>query len=80
MARYFFSHPNILTTNSKLFPGNHQYERLLNISHRINKKSLGKFHSLGVEKVTILSHYVRRGAVTTVASGCTVSLPIEFIF
>ena len=26
LAKYFFSHPEILTTDSKLFPSNHQYE------------------------------------------------------
>ena len=40
LAKYFFSHPKILNTNSKLFPGNHQYERLLKIFHRIINKNL----------------------------------------
>ena len=44
LAKYFLSHPNILTTNSKLFPGNHQYERFSNISHRIINKNLEEFH------------------------------------
>ena len=35
LADYFFSRTEILTTNSKLFPGNHQYEILLKIFHRI---------------------------------------------
>ena len=32
MSKYFFSHPDILATNSKLFPGNHQYEIFLRLS------------------------------------------------
>ena len=43
LDKYFFSHPNILTTNSKLFPGNHQYEIFLKISHRIINNNLEEF-------------------------------------
>ena len=32
LAKYFFSHTDILTTNSKLFLGNHQYEICLRFS------------------------------------------------
>ena len=35
LAEYFFSLHDILTTNSKRFPGNHQYVIFLNIFHRI---------------------------------------------
>ena len=35
LAKYFFSHLDILTTNSKLFTGNHQYEIFLKIFRKI---------------------------------------------
>ena len=40
LAKYFLSHPDILTTNSKLFPGNHQYQIFLNIFHKIINDNL----------------------------------------
>ena len=40
LDKYFFSHPDILTTDSKLFPSNHQYEIFLNIFHRIINNNL----------------------------------------
>ena len=48
LANYFFSHPDILTTNSKLFPGNHQYEIFWKIFLRIINNNLEEFQSLGV--------------------------------
>ena len=79
MAKYLFSSPDILTSNSKLFPGNHQYERFLKIFHRVINKHLSEFQSLGVEKGSLGGHSVRKGAITLVASGCTVSLPMASI-
>ena len=43
LAEYLFSHPDILTTNSKLFTGNHQHEIFLNISHKIVNDNLEEF-------------------------------------
>ena len=48
LAKYLFSHPDILTTNSNLFPGNHQYKIFLNIFHRIINNNLEEFQYLGV--------------------------------
>ena len=79
LAKYFFSYPNILTTNSKIFPGKHQYEIFLKIFHKIINNNLEEFQSLGVEKGTIGSHSFRKGAITIVASGCTVSPPMDSI-
>ena len=73
MAKYFFSHPNILTTNSKIFPGNHQYRVFLKIFHKIINDNIEEFQSLGVEKRTLGYHYIRKGVITIVASGCTIS-------
>ena len=79
LSKYFFSHPDILTTNSKLFPGNHQYEIFLKIFHRIINNNLEEFQSLVVEKGTIVSHSSRKGVITIVASGCAVYPPMAYI-
>ena len=79
LPKYLFSHPNILTTNSKLFPGNHQYERFLKIFNRIINTNLEEFQSLVVEKGTLGSHSARKVAITIVASDCTVSPPMASI-
>ena len=79
-AKYLFSHPDILTTNSKVFPGNHQYEIFLKIFHKIIYDYLEEFQYLGVEKVTIGAHSVRKEAITIVSSGCNVSPPISPIY
>ena len=80
LAKYFFSRLNILTTNSKLFPGNHQYERFLKILYRIINNNLEEFQSLGFDKRTLGSYSVRKRSITIVASGCTVSPPTASIF
>ena len=79
LAKYFFSHPEILITNPKLFPGNYQYERFLKIFHRIINNNLEEFQSLGVEKGTLGSHSIRKGAITIVASGCTIYPPMASV-
>ena len=79
MDTYFFSCPDILTTNSKLFPGNHQYEIFLKIFHKIINDNLEEFQSIVVDKVTLGYQSVRKGAITIVDSGCTVSPPMASI-
>ena len=79
LDKYFFYHTDILTTNSKLFPGNHQYERFLDIFHKIIHNNLEEFQSLGVEKGTLGSHSVSKGATKIVASGCAVSTLMDSI-
>ena len=80
LAKYFFSHPVILTTNSKLLPGYYQYEIFLKIFHKIVNDNLEEFQSIGVEKRTLGYHSFRKGSITIVASGCTVSPPVAYIF
>ena len=79
LSKYFFYHPDTLTTNSKLFPGNHQYKIFLKISHKIINDTLDEFLSLGVEKITPRAQFVSKVSITIVASGCTVSPPMYYI-
>ena len=79
LDKYFFSRPEILSTDSKLFPGNHQYEISLKIFHRIINNNIEEFHSLGVEKGTLGSHYFRKVAITIVASGTMLQQSIKQI-
>ena len=80
MAKYIFSNPDILTTNSPLFPGNCQYDIFLKIFHKVTKDNFERFQETGVEKLMLGAHSVRKGAITIVATGCTVSPPIASIF
>ena len=73
MAKYLLSHPDILTTNSNIFPGNYQYETFLKIFHKIINENLEELHSLGFEKGTLVDQSVRKGDIKIVASNCTVS-------
>ena len=69
LAKYIFSNPDILTTNSPLFPGNYQYDRFLKIFHKVIKDNFDRFQALGVEKGMLGSHSIRKGAITIVATG-----------
>ena len=79
LAKYLFTNPDILTSNCQLFPGNHQYERFLKIFHKVIKKYASEFQALGVEMGSLGAHSIRKGAITLVASGCTVSPPMASI-
>ena len=74
-----FSYTYILTTNLRLFPGNHQYEIFLKIFHKIINGNIEEFQSVGVEKGTLGSHSVRKGAIAIVSSGFTVYPPMAYI-
>ena len=79
MAKYLFSHPDILASKSKLFPGNHQYDRFLKIFHKVINDDSDGFRALGVEKGSLGAHSIRKGSITMVSSGCTVSPPMASI-
>ena len=76
MAIYLFTYPELLSSNSSLFPGNYQYDRF---SKSFAKLLLG-FESdlgvLGVEPSDLGTHSTRKGVATSVSAGCTMSPPI----
>ena len=79
LAKYLLSKTDILTTNSKLFTGNYQYEIFYKIFLKIINKNLEEFQSLGVEKGTLGAYSVRKGAIRIVSSVCNVSPPMTSI-
>ena len=80
LDKYFFYHTNILTINTKLFPGNDQYGTILDIFHKIINNNLEEFQYLGVDKGKLGSHYVSKGVIKIVSNGCTVSTPMDSIY
>ena len=80
LDKYLLSHPDILTTNSNLFPGNYQYEIFLNIFHKTVNGNIEEFQPLGVEKGTLVDRSFSNGAINIVAGGCTVSPPMYSFF
>ena len=75
-----FSHTDISTTNSKLFPGNYQFEIFLKIFHKIINNNIKGFQYLGFEKGMLGYHSIRKGEITIAASGCTISPPMAYIY
>lgn len=78
MSKYFFSN-GLINMGDKVFPGEYQYERYLKIFHRIIKDNCEVFERLGVKPGDLGSHSTRKGAITLVSTGCTVSPPMPSI-
>jgi len=74
MAKYMLSNPDILLTGA-LFPGSCQYDRFIKAFHRVIDDNLAEFRALGVEPKELGSHSCRKGAITLVMTGCTISPP-----
>ena len=80
LAKYIFSNTDIRTTNSLLFLGNCQYNRFLKIFHKVIKENFDHFQALGVEKVMLGAHHIRKVDIAIVDSVCTVSPPTASIY
>jgi hypothetical protein len=79
LAKYIVAQAGILKSGSKLFPGNHQYDRFMKIFKRVIHENINDFRELGIEEGDLGSHSCRKGAITHVSSGCTVSPPMSSI-
>ena len=79
LAKYLLSNPDILKSGSPLFPGNDQYNRFIKAFHRIIHDNIQEFKALGVEENMLGSHSCRKGAITLVSTGCTVSPPLASV-
>ena len=53
--------------------------RFIKIFHRVIKENIDEFRLLGVDEHTLGSHSCRKGAITIVSTGCTVSPPMASI-
>ena len=79
LARYVISNPDVLKNRGLLFPGNHQYTQFMNIFHKVIKENKSLFEALGIREGELGSHLCRKGAITLVSAGCTVSPPMAAI-
>ena len=79
LGRYLVSNPDILLNKGLLFPGQHQYTRFMNIFHKVIKENKLVFEALGIKEGELGSHSCRKGAITLVSAGCTVSPPMAAI-
>ena len=76
---YIISHPSIITGQSNLFEGHSQYERFNKIFNEVVQTHIFEFDCLVISVEYFGTHYIRKGAVTLVAKGFTVSLPMALI-
>jgi hypothetical protein len=76
MAKYLFTYPDILSSNSSLFPGSSQYERFNDEFHELLKVHANDLAALGVEQGDLGTHSTRKGVATAVSSGSTMAPPI----
>ena len=79
LGKYLFSQPGIFKGRDKFFPGSNQYERFIKVFNKVIHDNMGIFQALGVEEHSLGSHSFRKGAITLLSSGCTVSLPLASI-
>ena len=80
LCKYLFAHPDLISNpNSLLFPGTHQYSRFIRIFHKVLNQNNEEFEALGVLKGDLGSHSTRKGSITLVSAGCTVSPPMSSI-
>ena len=81
LSKYLLCFPDLMFDASKtrLFPGGNQYSRYNKIFHSVLEKNKELFASLGVEKGSLGTHSIRKGAISLVSCGCTVSPPMAAI-
>ena len=77
LARYIITHPSIITGQINLFEGNYQYERFNKVLNEVVRTNLSGFESLGISVEDFGTYFIRKGAATFAATGCTLSPPME---
>lgn len=76
MAVYVFSFPEVLSSNSSLFPGRSQYDRFCKEFKLILDDFPEELSVYGFEPSELGTHSTRKGVATGICSGCTMSPPI----
>ena len=80
LATYLVAYPEVLKeSGGLLFPGSAQYSRFMKIFHKTIDEHADEFKKLGVKKGDLGSHSCRKGAITLVTTGCTVSPPMAAV-
>ena len=75
LATYLLAYPDVLK-GGRLFPGKSQYSRFMKIFHATIDEHVDEFKKLGIKPHDLGSHSSRKGAITLVTTGCTVSPPM----
>ena len=73
LGLYLFSHPGLLTNNSFLFSGNHQYRWYTQVLKKAVSIDEENFRRVGVENETFGSHSLCKGSSTFAGSGSTMA-------
>jgi len=79
LATYLLAYPDVLKSGGPLFPGSSQYSRFMKIFHKTIDAHAAEFKKLGITKGDLGSHSCRKGAITLVTTGCTVSPPMAAV-
>ena len=79
LSRYLLANPDVLQSNGKLFPGDNQYGRFMHVFNKAIETNKEVFATFGVMPGDMGSHSCRKGAISLVAAGCTVSPPMSAI-
>ena len=79
LGKYLLSNPDLIKSDGPLFPGNDQYNRFIKIFNKVIEDNQDEFRLLGVDDKSLGSHSTRKGAITVVSTGCTVSPPMASI-
>lgn len=75
MAKYIFSHPELLQGDVKLFPGRSQYNRFMKLFQKLIYVNAIRLTELGNNPDNLGSHSARKGSSTLCTTGCTVCPP-----
>ena len=73
MAIYLFSYPDILSSNSSLFPGRSQNDRFCKEFQCVLDDFNDDLGMYGFEPTNLGTHSTRKGVATSICSGCTMS-------
>ena len=79
LVKYRLSHPGLPKDNCPLFPGTFQYNRFLKISNKVIQENEDEFEKLEVQLGDLGAYSPRKGAITLVSSGYTVSASMSSI-
>ena len=76
LARYFLTFPETLKTKAAVFQGKSQYNCYSSAFLKFVAEHKVELQKLGVQHGDLGTHSCRKGVVTTVSAGCTLSPPI----
>ena len=79
LATYICAYSEVPIAGSLLFPGTNQYYQFMTMFRKVIDENAEAFEKLRVLPKTLGSHSARKGALTLVHTGCTISPPMAAI-